>query len=110
MCDCCARAGRQTLPGALRASKHKARSNAADAQFHQIIIPLLTRARPPMQVRSIEQGLMEAFQPETMNGSNSYECDTCRSYQSAVTHDKLTILPPQLNIVIARQADGSGGR
>ena len=106
LCDCCAWAGRQTLPGALRASQHQANKKPEDAMFQQIVIPLLTRAGG--QVRSIEQGLMEAFQPETMDGSNSYMCDTCRSNQSAVRQEKLTILPPQLNIVIARQANGSG--
>ena len=76
VCDCCAQAGRQTLLGALGASKDV-------VVFHQITIPALTRADPPVTVSCIEQGLLEAFQPERMDGDNCYECAVCESYQFA---------------------------
>ena len=76
VCDCCAQARWQTLLYALGASKDV-------VVFHQITIPALTRADPPVTVSCIEQGLLEAFQPERMDGDNCYECAVCESYQFA---------------------------
>ena len=68
--------------------------------FHQITIPALTRADPPVKVSSIKQGLVEAFQPERMDGDNCYECAARESYDCAVRQERLTNLPPQLQSAI----------
>merc|ERR1712179_345753 len=73
-----------------------------ETKFTMLDLPLSTTAEEPRCSIFVEDLIKDYLKPETLNGKNQYQCDTCNVLSDAVKTTRMKIYPKNLIITLLR--------